>query len=319
MVIGFAIATVTAGGLAFMLTLAVRPWLGRIATVHPNARSSHRVPTPQGAGIAVVVAGLFTAVAAFALSEGVPTGMAAHVLAVAAGAITLSVLGLLDDIRGLPIVWRLAVQGIAVAAILVTLPSEIRILPVGTPLAIERIALFFGGVWFINLYNFMDGIDLMSVIETVAIGLGVLILVLLGLAPAWLGWAAAALVGSVLGFSYWNIPPARLFLGDAGSLSLGLVAGALILHVAASSAVAAAIIIPLYYISDATVTVAQRLIRGEKFWVAHRDHFYQRAVRNGAPVSRVIREVAAANQGLHLTGPARRNYETRRSLGRPGK
>jgi UDP-N-acetylmuramyl pentapeptide phosphotransferase/UDP-N-acetylglucosamine-1-phosphate transferase len=144
----------------------------------------------------------------------------------------------------------------------------------------------------------MDGIDLMCVAETVAISIGVASLAALGFAPAWLGWVAAALAGAMLGFAPFNAPVARIFLGDAGSLAISLIVGTLLLQVAVAHAVAAAMILPLYYLMDATITVIWRMFRGQKFWQGHRDHFYQQAMRNGRPVAQIIGMVAGLNAVL---------------------
>jgi UDP-N-acetylmuramyl pentapeptide phosphotransferase/UDP-N-acetylglucosamine-1-phosphate transferase len=293
-----------AGLFAWLAAAAMKPWLGRHATVYPNARSSHPIPTPQGGGVAVVLAILITSFGAFSFSAALPRELLIHAAAVAIAALGLMVVGLLDDIRGLPIGLRLAAQAIAVGTVVATLPSEVRIAPDHLSLAMERGLLFGGGLWFVNLYNFMDGIDLMSVTETVSIGLGTVFIALLGLAPAWLGAAAAVLVGAMLGFAPWNAPPARMFLGDAGSLGIGLIVGTMLIHVAASSTLSAALILPLYYGIDATLTVIRRLFREREFWKAHRQHYYQRALSNGFSVGLIIKTVAALNVALIVLAAA---------------
>ena len=123
-------------------------------------------------------------------------------------------------------------------------------------------------------------------------------LVLLG----WLGElpvpatiVAAALCGAMLGFAPFNRPVAKIFLGDVGSLPIGLLAGWCLLQLAWHQHIAAALLLPLYYLADATVTLFRRMARREPFWAAHRTHFYQRATDNGFSVSRVVGEVFALN------------------------
>jgi UDP-N-acetylmuramyl pentapeptide phosphotransferase/UDP-N-acetylglucosamine-1-phosphate transferase len=106
------------------------------------------------------------------------------------------------------------------------------------------------------------------------------------------------LLGATLGFAPFNKPAARLFLGDVGSLPIGLLVGWLLLHVAAKGYVAAAILLPLYYLADATITLGRRLVAGEPVWRAHRTHFYQRATDNGFSVPEIIARVAAVNLAL---------------------
>src|SRR5437660_2946673 len=107
--------------------------------------------------------------------------------------------------------------------------------------------------------------------------------------------AAAALFGAMLGFAPFNRPVAKIFLGDVGSLPIGLLAGWCLLQLAWHQQVAAALLLPLYYLTDATVTLSRRIARREPFWAAHRTHFYQRATDNGFTVRRVVGEVFALN------------------------
>jgi len=264
------------------------PLLQRYALARPNARSSHKVPTPQGAGIAVVAATLLVAGA-----------LAWIPLPVIGSALLLAAVGLVDDIRPLPVVLRLLLQAGAVAAVVFTTPETLRIVPV-LPLVVERILILLGAVWFVNLVNFMDGLDLMTVAEVVPVTAA------LGL----LGWSgdlslsaallATALCGAMLGFAPFNKPVAKVFLGDVGSLPIGLLLGWCLLELALHQQFAAALLLPLYYLTDATVTLFRRMARREPFWAAHRSHFYQRATDNGFTVWRVVGEVLALNVVLAL-------------------
>ncbi|MEA2754431.1 MAG: hypothetical protein QOJ54_720, partial [Aliidongia sp.] len=156
-------------------------------------------------------------------------------------------------------------------------------------------------LWFVNLFNFMDGIDGITASETVMIGLGVAVIALVaadyqsGALPLGLAIAAAA-----LGFLAWNWQPAKLFLGDVGSIPLGYLLGWLLLALARTGAWAPALILPLYYLTDATLTLAYRLLRGRRVWEAHREHFYQRAIQRGLSHAAVVLRIAAANLALVL-------------------
>jgi UDP-N-acetylmuramyl pentapeptide phosphotransferase/UDP-N-acetylglucosamine-1-phosphate transferase len=108
----------------------------------------------------------------------------------------------------------------------------------------------------------------------------------------------ALLVAAMLGFLVWNWAPAKLFLGDVGSMPIGYLLGWLLLSAAANGAWAAALILPLYYLADATITLIKRALRGAKIWQAHREHFYQRAVQGGASHARVAIQVLACNSVL---------------------
>jgi len=109
---------------------------------------------------------------------------------------------------------------------------------------------------------------------------------------------AAALLGAILGFAPFNKPVARIFLGDVGSLPMGLLLGWLLLQLAQRGHLAAALILPLYYLADASITLARRVAAGEEFWRAHRTHFYQRAIDGGLGVLQVVGRVFGANLAL---------------------
>lgn len=103
------------------------------------------------------------------------------------------------------------------------------------------------------------------------------------------------LAATVLGFLWWNRPPAQIFLGDVGSITIGFLLGWLLLQVALSGYWASALILPLYYLTDATITLVKRGLRGEKVWQAHREHFYQHAVQSGKTHGAVSFAIFLAN------------------------
>src|SRR5215470_3308358 len=260
---------------SFGLVLLLRPWLERYAMVRPNARSSHYQPTPQGGGIAVVVATLVVAWGAVALSPALLHNQAGQFLAVTAATALLAVVG----------------------AVITALPNELQILP-QVPWSIERAGLLLAMVWFVNLVNFMDGIDWMTVAEFVPVTGAIVLLGLAGAVEPLPALVAAALIGAMIGFAPFNRPMAQVFLGDVGSLPLGLLLGWLLLQLAAMGHLAAAFILPLYYLADATITLASRMVRGEAFWQAHRTHFYQRATDCGLTVREIVTRVFLANLAL---------------------
>ena len=288
------LAAAAAAMLSAGLTWALRPLLLKHALAKPNARSSHHVPTPQGAGIAVVAA---TLVIAGAILAG-PDGLGSNFSIVVFGAtLFIAVVGFADDLKSIPVATRLVLQAIAVGAILLAAPAELRIVP-AVPLWIERGLLLLAGLWFVNLVNFMDGLDWMTVAEVVPITAAMIVLGSLGEFPVSAAIVAAALCGAMIGFAPFNRPVATIFLGDVGSLPIGLLLGWCLLQLAWHQHIAAALLLPLYYLCDATVTLLRRMVRGEPFWSAHRSHFYQRATDNGFTVSRIVSEVLALNLGL---------------------
>ena len=144
----------------------------------------------------------------------------------------------------------------------------------------------------------MDGIDGLAAAETITISLGLALLVWVKDAPADLAAPALAVCGAALAFLLWNRHPARVFLGDVGSVPLGYLIGWLLLWAALEGYWAVAVILPLYYWSDAGLTLLRRLLRGERIWQAHREHYYQRALRSGITHGRVVAEIAVCNFAL---------------------
>ena len=258
---------------------------------HPNERSSHSAPTPRGAGIAVIGALVFGWSAMGFMSNGF-TGT---LLVMSGLALGLAAISWMDDLKDLSPLARLAVQSIAVAIALkmVPLPG-----PVFGGLLSPTMDLILAGVlwvWFLNLFNFMDGIDGLSGVETLAIGIGVFVISRKGGYGEITMTMGLTMAAAAIGFLRWNWHPSRIFLGDVGSIPLGFMLGWLLLVLAAHGAWAAAIILPFYYLADATVTLIRRILRGEKFWTAHREHFYQRAVASGLRHDQVAGIIFVAN------------------------
>ena len=227
----------------------------------PNERSSHQAPTPRGGGWAVML----TVVPVFAIA-GIAFGRPLETAAVLLGTLALMGVSWMDDRRELSPLLRLAVQA----------------------LAVDRAATAFLWLWFVNLYNFMDGIDGLAGSETILIGGGVALVSLVMGDFGLTGVAGAALAGAAAGFLTHNWRPARMFMGDVGSIPLGHILAFLLASLAARGDWAAALILPAYYLTDATITLLRRLLRGEKIWQAHREHFYQKAARGVGRHDRVV-------------------------------
>jgi UDP-N-acetylmuramyl pentapeptide phosphotransferase/UDP-N-acetylglucosamine-1-phosphate transferase len=253
----------------------------------PNERSMHSVPVPAGAGIAMVA----TTLVLWPWWQSQAAGPHLALLASFSG---LGVLSWIDDRRQLSAAIRLGAQALAVALCLASLTPDARVLQILPPM-FERLLLGLAWLWFINLFNFMDGIDGLAGSETIAVALGYLaLLTYAGLEdPFWR--LALVIAASAAGYLFWNWPPARVFMGDAGSVPLGFLLGWLMLDLALHGQWAAGLILPLYFVADATFTLLARAYRGEKLWQAHRQHFYQRAVLGGATPSGVVCRVGAAN------------------------
>jgi UDP-N-acetylmuramyl pentapeptide phosphotransferase/UDP-N-acetylglucosamine-1-phosphate transferase len=216
---------------------------------------------------------------------------------VLAAAVFVAVVGAVDDMSPIPVLPRLVLQAVGVTIVLAALPDSLRIVP-ALPYWIERTLLGLAALWFINLVNFMDGIDWMTVAEAVPVAAGLVVVGSLGALPKSEIMLALALCGAVIGFAPLNRPVAKLFLGDVGSLSIGLLLAWLLINLAGRGHIAAALLLPLYYLADATLTLLRRLTRGEAVWLAHRSHFYQRAVDGGLTVMAVVQRVFAVNFAL---------------------
>lgn len=287
------LALALATGLASFALSAVglRILSARAILDEPNARSSHLRPTPRGGGLAVMVALLPAfAIAAWAESE------IARLAPLLLGAVLIAGVSFVDDVRALGAGVRFAAQIAAVVLGLLALPEA----PVGQgllPLWLDRTLTLIGWLWFVNLFNFMDGIDGITAVETIAIGAGVALIARLSENSGALLALGLATAAAAVGFLPWNWHRAKVFLGDVGSVPLGYLLGFLLLSLAARGFWAAALVLPLYYLLDATWTLLARLIRGERVWEAHREHWYQRAAaatRHDA----VSLRIAAANAAL---------------------
>jgi UDP-N-acetylmuramyl pentapeptide phosphotransferase/UDP-N-acetylglucosamine-1-phosphate transferase len=284
-------AMVAAAMLSAVLIRLIRPLLLKHALARPNGRSSHRLPTPQGAGIAVVAA---TLAVAGAIIAWVDTSGAHFPTAVFAATLFIAVVGFADDLRSMAVVTRLVLQASAVAAILFAAPADLRIVP-AVPFWIERGLLLLAGLWFVNLVNFMDGLDWMTVAEVIPVTAAMIVLGSVGEFPQSPAILAAALCGAMIGFAPFNRPIATIFLGDVGSLPIGLLLGWCLLQLAWHAQITAALLLPMYYLADATLTLLRRIARGEPFWAGHRSHFYQRATDNGLSVIGVVSAVFVLN------------------------
>lgn len=266
--------------LSFGLTAALRRYaLARSIIDIPNARSSHSKPTPRGGGVSIVLA--------FLVSLPVlwwEPAISSDVLLAAGGAGALiALVGFMDDHGHIAARWRLLGHFVASAWALYWLGG----LP---PVTVFGIAVNLGWsgsvlaaiylVWLLNLYNFMDGIDGIASVEAICACLGsCLIYWLSGLESLML--LPLCLAMAVVGFLFWNFPPARIFMGDAGSGFLGIILGVLSIQAASASAnfLWVWLILLGVFIVDATFTLIRRLVRGDRVYEAHRSHAYQFASR----------------------------------------
>lgn len=292
---------IAATGTSFLLAVIGTGALVRLLAAkgiidQPNARSSHQLAKPRGGGIAIL-----TAIAAgiIVLTIGgtvIPAGLGS----VATAVLILALVSWVDDIRGLPALARLIPQIVCVATILYLLPITGITALSGLPYWAQNLLLGLAWLWFINLYNFMDGIDGITGIETLVITIGIFVISRIIDDQNALQGPLLIVAAAAAGFLIWNWAPAKIFMGDVGSVPLGFILGWFLLELADAGYLLAALILPGYYLADATVTLLSRLKRGEKIWQAHKQHAYQRAVQNGRTHSDVSIRIGCC--GLVLIG-----------------
>jgi Fuc2NAc and GlcNAc transferase len=276
----FLLFFILTGGISLLLTSALRRYaLAKSLIDVPNSRSSHTVPTPRGGGVAIVLSFLILlpVLPTFSLLTWSSTW---GLLGAGAG---IAILGFLDDHGHIAARWRLLGHFSAAIWALFWLDGAPPLVVMGTTFDMAWVGILLAIlylVWMLNLYNFMDGIDGLASIQAIFVCLAVaLIYALMGLSS--LAWAPLLLSFAVAGFLYWNFPPAKIFMGDAGSGFLGVSLGIFSLQAAwaSPSLIWVWVILMGVFIVDATVTLIRRLVRGDKIYEAHRSHAYQYAAR----------------------------------------
>ena len=267
---------------SFFSTSYIRKYsLSRSLIDVPNDRSSHTVPTPRGGGLSISISVLLC-VGLLYFAGWLKTEIT---MALGIGGLLVAVIGWIDDHKHIPALWRTVSYAIAAGWAVFCLGGlqsiklgtyELMLGQFGSVLAV------LGVVWLTNLYKFMEGTDGMAATQAICVGLlaGILF---------WLeGQHGVAIVCFVIsasscGFLYWNWPPARIFMGDAGSCLLGFAFGVLSIIGEKGGTITIAIwfILLAVFIGDATLTLLMRIMKGEKWYQAHKSHAYQRLAQLG--------------------------------------
>lgn len=248
----------------------------------PNERSSHSEPTPHGAGLVIVIICLISYVPIALFVVG-PLSWGYFI-----GALLIALISFLDDISTIPFFWRLLVHSIAAVLLIVDLETWHGITMLGNiHLGVfGYILTFMWIVWMVNGYNFMDGIDGLAGLQAVIAGVGWLLLSRI-LDMHSIYYFSCVIAASSLGFLLQNLSRSKIFMGDVGSAFLGFTFAALPLlgrELAIKSPdllPIAAVLFVWFFLFDSIITILRRLVRGEKIWVAHREHLFQRLVSSG--------------------------------------
>jgi Fuc2NAc and GlcNAc transferase len=272
--------------IAIFLVTAVLTWLTRHFALRqgmidvPNERSSHVDPTPRGGGMAIAV--VTTGVLGFLTWRGDLSIADFGVLG--AGGMGIALLGFADDCRQLSTYLRLGVHLAAATWAIVLLQGLPPILVGGQLISLGWFGYVFGALgiaWMLNLFNFMDGIDGIAASEAAFVGIAGALILAFGCQSSGFGAAGITLGIACLGFLLWNWPPARIFMGDAGSGYLGYYIACLAILAGHENPVALPVFLILsgVFVVDATVTFVRRIARNERFDVGHRTHGYQQLAR----------------------------------------
>ncbi len=249
----------------------------------PNSRSLHSIPTPRTGGVAILTSLLVSGV--WWLASRMET-FPSDIVVIVAGAILLGIIAFWDDLRTLRPTVRLLSQSVIVVGVLYWnhffIPESIQEFYTTATNFVLSVGIFFVVVWMINLYNFMDGMD--GFAGGMAV-IGFATYALIGFREHSVLYACvmAVISASSAGFLYYNFPPAKIFLGDVGSTTLGF--GAAIAGLWGWERGIFSVWVPFVifspFILDASVTLGRRLMAGKNIFVAHREHYYQRLVQAG--------------------------------------
>lgn len=281
---------------SFFLTYVLRNYaLSENLIDVPNFRSSHTVPTPRGGGVAIVLVFLITIPVLYLMNL---VSLSCLIALLGAG-IVVAIIGFVDDHGHIAARWRLVSHLIAAIWAIFWFNGLPQISVAGLTVSSGLFSSFLSVlylIWILNLYNFMDGIDGLASLEAISVCVGGAVIYW------WIGeysyaYLPLVLAGAVFGFLFLNFPPAKIFMGDAGSGFLGIMLGILSIQAAwvASQLFWSWLILLGVFIVDATFTLLRRLLRGEKIYEAHRSHGYQYASRYYKRHSPVTLGVTAIN------------------------
>lgn len=263
----------------------------------PSSRRVHTTPTPRGGGIAIVLAFCISYIVYGHLSND----DIGHVVDLIFPVVAISGISLLDDLYEVPIITRLFIHISTSIYVIINFLLPATLFHSEIPYILDITFSVIGLVGFLNIYNFLDGIDGITASESIHLSIVLLILCYLRyehIHQANLVIIIATLIlGSSIGFIKYNWHPAKIFLGDIGSISIGFLIGLCLIIVASGGfrLFLATNIAALYYIADGLLTILIRLMNREKIWLPHLKHFFQQAVKNGMTHDVVTKKIMLCN------------------------
>jgi UDP-N-acetylmuramyl pentapeptide phosphotransferase/UDP-N-acetylglucosamine-1-phosphate transferase len=265
----------------FLVTVLGTAWLKkwlmeRNILDYPGERTSHEVPTPRGGGLVIYLVLVAVWIILISKSANLPT----EALWILVCSVGLVIPAWIDDLGQVSSMSRLLGQIVIVIIAMFFLTGPFPVFQGVLPTALDAPATVFLWVGFTNLFNFTDGIDGNAATKAMVLGFGVFALSIFGEIPSGLGELGITAAAAAAGFLVWNWHPARIFMGDVGSIPLGFLLGWLLLSLATRGQWAPALILPLIYLADSGLTYTGKITRREKFWRPHRDLYYQHAARS---------------------------------------
>jgi UDP-N-acetylmuramyl pentapeptide phosphotransferase/UDP-N-acetylglucosamine-1-phosphate transferase len=268
---------------------------------HPNERSNHSISVPRGGGIAIIIA----IILAYLYSDIQNNEINIMLIS----AMVLGVINFFDDRFNISILWRFISETIACIIVVKSLDCDTFIFKNYLPPLLEKTLMVIALLWFVNNFNFMDGIDGLASCESIHICLSIVMVLAFTTLSPHLSQLCLIIASANAGFLVWNWHRAKIFMGDVGSITMGFILGWLLLKLALSGMIFASIIIPLYYVADGLITLFRRLINKEKIWQAHSKHFYQRALKSHQGHDQVVRKIIIANVCLAFAAVLSINYQ----------
>lgn len=263
----------------------------------PSKRRAHTNITPRGGGLALslvlIVGGIFF--------EYIMTRSFEYSIRIILPFFLISLISFLDDIKTIPILIRFLVHLLCASSVIYALLYPVSLFHQELPLLLDFMLAALSFTAFLNIYNFLDGIDGITAAESIHLSATILILCFLKseviIHLPFIVSISTLICACSIGFLMFNWPPAKIFLGDVGSIGLGFLIGLCLLLIAASSErlFAASVIASLYYLADGGLTILIRLINKEKIWQPHLKHFFQKAVKRGMTHKQVVKKIILCN------------------------